>query len=150
MNHNQHLSSSIISLTSLFKRTKSEGLPASRFKGPVPFVLGFPGGPSGKESACQGKRCRFVAWVWKTPWRRTWQPTPSFLPGGFHGQTSLVGYSPLCHRVEHDWAHIHTSLHVNTPVTQREAILKVSTWLNIWSLKHFLIMQLQRTFRIGG
>ena len=28
------------------------------------------------------------------PWRRTWQPTPVFLPGEFHGQRSLVGYSP--------------------------------------------------------
>ena len=29
------------------------------------------------------------------PWRRTWQPTPVFLPGEFHGQRSVVGYSPL-------------------------------------------------------
>ena len=28
------------------------------------------------------------------PWRRKWQPTPVFLPGKFHGQRSLVGYSP--------------------------------------------------------
>ena len=26
-------------------------------------------------------------------WRRAWQPTPVFLPGEFHGQRSLVGYS---------------------------------------------------------
>jgi len=26
-------------------------------------------------------------------WRRKWQPTPVFLPGEFHGQRSLVGYS---------------------------------------------------------
>ena len=26
--------------------------------------------------------------------RRQWQPTPVFLPGGSHGQRSLVGYSP--------------------------------------------------------
>ena len=26
--------------------------------------------------------------------RRTWQPTPVFLPGKFHGWRSLVGYSP--------------------------------------------------------
>ena len=25
---------------------------------------------------------------------RKWQPTPAFLPGEFHGQRSLVGYSP--------------------------------------------------------
>ena len=27
-------------------------------------------------------------------WRRAWQPTPVFLPGKFHGQRSLAGYSP--------------------------------------------------------
>ena len=26
--------------------------------------------------------------------RRKWQPTPVFLPGEFHEQRSLVGYSP--------------------------------------------------------
>ena len=31
---------------------------------------------------------------WKDPWRRKWQPTPVFLPGEFHGQRSLAGYSP--------------------------------------------------------
>ena len=33
-------------------------------------------------------------WVGKIPWSRKWQPTPVFLPGKFHGQRSLVGYSP--------------------------------------------------------
>ena len=28
------------------------------------------------------------------PGRRKWQPTPVFLPGKFHGQRSLMGYSP--------------------------------------------------------
>ena len=37
-------------------------------------------------------------WVWKIPWRREWQPTPIFLPGEFHGQRSLEGYSPWGHR----------------------------------------------------
>ena len=30
----------------------------------------------------------------KILWRRKWQPTPVLLPGGSHGQRSLVGYSP--------------------------------------------------------
>ena len=38
-------------------------------------------------------RCRFHPWVGKMPWRRAWQPTPVFLPGEPHGQTSLAGYS---------------------------------------------------------
>ena len=28
------------------------------------------------------------------PWRRKQEPTPIFLPGEFHGQRSLAGYSP--------------------------------------------------------
>ena len=31
--------------------------------------------------------------VGKIPWRRKWLPIPVFLPGEFHGQRSLAGYS---------------------------------------------------------
>ena len=58
---------------------------------------GFPGGASGKGPACQCSRCKrrgFSPWVGKIPWRRVWQLTPVFLPGGSHGQRGLVGYSP--------------------------------------------------------
>ena len=34
------------------------------------------------------------AWVEMIPWGRECLPTPVFLPGEFHGQTSLLGYSP--------------------------------------------------------
>ena len=40
-------------------------------------------------------------WVGKISWRRKWLPTPVFLPGKFHGQRSLAGYS-LCGRKESD------------------------------------------------
>ena len=33
-------------------------------------------------------------WGRNIPWRREQLPTPVFLPGEFHGQRSLVGYSP--------------------------------------------------------
>ena len=36
----------------------------------------------------------FDFWVGKIPWRREWHPTPVFLPGKFHVQRSLLGYSP--------------------------------------------------------
>ena len=48
------------------------------------FLMGFPGGTSGKESPCQRRRCRrlrFNPWVRKIPWKKKWQPTPVFLPG---------------------------------------------------------------------
>ena len=40
---------------------------------------------SGKEPTCQCrnyKRHGFDPWVRKIPWKRAWQPTPVFLPGG--------------------------------------------------------------------
>ena len=40
---------------------------------------------------------RFDPWVEKILWRRTWLPTPVFLPGESYGQRSLVGYSPWGH-----------------------------------------------------
>ena len=51
----------------------------------------------------QCRRPRFHSWVEKIPWRRKWQPTPVLLPGKFHGQRSLVSYSPRGHkRVRHN------------------------------------------------
>ena len=49
---------------------------------------------SGKESACQCKKHRVSPCVRKIPCRRKWHPTPVSLPGKFHGQRSLAGYSP--------------------------------------------------------
>jgi len=46
--------------------------------------MGFPRGASGKEPACQRRRhkkLKFDPWVGKIAWRRSWQPTPVFLPG---------------------------------------------------------------------
>ena len=42
---------------------------------------------------------RFDPWVRKISWSRKWQPTPVFLSEKFHGQRSLVGYSPWVARV---------------------------------------------------
>ena len=36
----------------------------------------------------------FDPWVGKIPWRREWLPTLVFLPGEFHGQRNVLGYSP--------------------------------------------------------
>ena len=78
------------------------------------FLQGFPSGTNGKEPACQWRRhrCRFNPWVGKIPWRKAWQPTPVFLPGGSHGQRSLAGYSTQSHE-ESDTTEViwHTRMH---------------------------------------
>ena len=60
--------------------------------------MGFPGGSDGKESAYNVMRPRFSPWVGKIPWRRERLPTLVFLPGEFHGQRSLAGYSLWGHK----------------------------------------------------
>ena len=35
----------------------------------------------------------FDLWIGKIPWRRKWRPLPVFLPGKFHGQRRLAGYT---------------------------------------------------------
>ena len=56
----------------------------------------FPGGSAVKNPLlCKSHRRHvFHPWVGKIPWRRARQPTLVFLPGKFHGQRSLAGYSP--------------------------------------------------------
>ena len=68
--------------------------------------------PSGKESTCQGRRCKrhgFDPWVRKIPWRRARQPFPGFLPGE-SPWTEEPGrlQSMELHRVRHNWMDEHT------------------------------------------
>ena len=53
------------------------------------FTTALPG------KALKYRRSMFNPWVRKIPWRRECQPTLVLLPGEFHGQRNLVGYSPL-------------------------------------------------------
>ena len=57
---------------------------------------GFPGGSALKNPpAIQEMQKTWVQSLGQEDsWRRAWQPTPVFLPGEFHGQRSLAGYSP--------------------------------------------------------
>ena len=68
-----------------------ERMPVDSFSHPIPRLLRL-----------QCRRPRFDPRVEKIPWRRKWLPTPVFLPGEFHGQRSLAGYSPWGCRVGHD------------------------------------------------
>ena len=57
---------------------------------------GLPQWLSNKESSCNvgdAEDVGSVPGVGRSPWRKKWQPTLVFLPGGYH-QRSLVVYSP--------------------------------------------------------
>ena len=75
----------------------------------IPPMLGHPWWLSGKEPTCQCRGPRFNPWVGKIPWSRKCQYTPVFLPREFHGQRSLVGYSPWGHKESDsfEWLHFH-------------------------------------------
>ena len=92
---------------------------------------------SGQESACQCRGHRRYGFdVGKIPWNRKWQPIPVFLPGKSHGQRSLEGYSPWCHKEsdmtevlnthihrklcshKHAWTYIHTHIHAHLNQSQ--------------------------------
>ena len=46
-----------------------------------------------KESAFKAGDPGLIPGLRKIPWRKKWQPAPVFLPGEFHGQRRLVGYT---------------------------------------------------------
>ena len=107
---------------------------------------GFPRCQSGKESTCQcrrHKRCELDLWVGKIPWSRKWQPTPKFLPGKFHGQSSLVGYSPWHHK-ESD-----TTEQLNTH-TMRVVYLK-GIWIEIlWYMPFYSLFGIFSVLSAGN
>ena len=65
------------------------------------------------------------------PCRREWLPTPVFLPGEFHGQRSLGGYSPWGHkesdmteRLIDTHTHTHTYPRVHTYTMEYYSAIK--------------------------
>ena len=61
---------------------------------------GFPNGSVVKNPPAS-KRYGFDPGVEMISWRREQQSTPVFLPGESHGQRSLMGYGPQCHKDLH-------------------------------------------------
>ena len=56
---------------------------------------GFPGGSDSKVFACNAEDPGSIPESGRSPGEGNGRkPTPVFLPGKFHGQRSLVGYSP--------------------------------------------------------
>ena len=85
------------------------------------------------EFTCQCKRhkkLRFNPWVRKISWSKKWQPTPVFLPGKFHGQKDLAGYSPRGCKELDTIEHTHTHTHTHT---QSSRVL----YLKIMNMEYF-------------
>ena len=70
---------------------------------PKPLSLGFPGGTSGKEPACQrGRRKRhgFSHWAGKICGRRAWQPLHFSC---LENSTDRGAWQAIVHRVAESW-----------------------------------------------
>ena len=71
----------------------------------------FPGSASGKESACQCRRCkrhRFNPWIGMIPWSRKWQPASV----KFYGQRSwLVTVHGAAELDKTEWLSTHKLIH---------------------------------------
>ena len=62
-------------------------------------LLGFSGGSGDIESACITGDPGSIPGSGRSPGEgNDCPPTPGFLPGEFHGQRSLAGYSPWSHK----------------------------------------------------
>ena len=61
--------------------------------------MDFPGGSDGKESVCNPGHLGSIPGSGRSPGEGKWQPTTVFLLEEFHGQRSLVGYSPWGRKV---------------------------------------------------
>ena len=83
------------------------------------------------------------------PWRRVWQPTPVFLPGEFHGERSLVSYSPWDRResdTTEQLTHTHTHTHTHTEVEDiayitDQSSVKKETQLSTQTVDHEKLQQ---------
>ena len=79
--------------------------------------------------------------VGKVLWRREWLSIPVFLPGVFHGQRSLVGYSP--------WGHKELD---TTEVTEHTHLYYISSWRQVAAIasspnhKFFARLSIEVTF----
>ena len=96
--------------------------------------LGFPGGSSGKEPACQfrrHKRSGFDPWVRKIPWRGKWQPTPVFLPG----ESPWTEEAGAVHGITKSWTRLQQP---STQYTICSLYLWSSAFFLVYSFKFYI------------
>ena len=75
-------------------RDGREDKPRNAGKGKEPDPHEGVPGSSVSRIGLQCRRPIFNRWVREISWKREWLLTPVFLPGEFHGQRRLAGYSP--------------------------------------------------------
>ena len=92
------------------------------------------------------KRYGFIHCVRKIPWSRKWQLTLVFLPGKFHGQRSLAGYSPWGYKESY------RTEPLNLPTPTHPHIIKkqeIAAWFTQWAQDH-PVRKLEQRFVLGS
>ena len=80
------------------------------------MFLGLPGGSDGKEYACNVGDLCLTSESGRCPRDGNgWLPTRVFLPGEFHGQRSLSGYSPWGRKDSDTTEQLTLHFHKNVP-----------------------------------
>ena len=100
----------------------------------------LPRWPSGQESACQWRKCRFNSWVRKILWRMAtrsrifaWKTSRTEESGGLHGVTkSWIQLSTYACTHTHTHTHTHTSSLLKAYVTSQGTYTSKSTKRNIY------------------
>ena len=70
----------------------------------IHVYVGFPSGSAVKNPPANAVDTGSISGLGRSPGGGNDKPTLVFLPGIFHGQGSVVGYSPWSHRVRHNLA----------------------------------------------
>ena len=107
-----------------------------------PWMAGFPGGASDKETACQCRRCkrhRCDPWVWKIPWSRKWQPTPVYLPGKITWAEEPGGLQCMGRQ---------NQMQLSTPLLDIDSVIMLPN--NLCYSKHLNMFDVMRIVRIHG
>ena len=103
--------------------------------------------------------CKYTS-VWKWVWTRERLPTPVFLPGEFHGQRSLAGYSPWGPKesdtterlTQHlEMGHAHLSFIISVRVMKNYSNQVVCHWqMSIWRLNKLVIRKINQDDGLVG
>ena len=89
---------------------------------------------------------------WEDPLRKEWQPSPVFLPGEFHGQRSLAGYSPWGHKDLDTTEQLTTSViyHINKLKNQNHTTILLEAEKPSDKIQHPFIIKILQKVGIEG
>ena len=100
------------------------------------FLESLSGGSDDKESACSAGDLDLIPGSGRSLGKIGWQPTPVFLTGDFHGQRSLVGWSPWgCNELHMtEWPTFWVCLCVYVCIDKARIFLAVRQDIWLWQI----------------